>query len=48
MLGDDPDSKQVLFRRALMVILGLVLVSLIAHFGFLLRDFQQSLHDITN
>jgi cation transporter-like permease len=37
---------QRFFRRALMVILGLVLVSLIAYFGYLLRDFQQSLHDI--
>lgn len=45
-MSDGTGDMQRFFRRALMVILGLVLVSLIAYFGYLLRDFQQSLHDI--
>ncbi len=45
-ISDGTDDKHRFFRRALMVILGLVMVSLIAYFVYLLSDFQQSQHDI--
>ena len=45
-MTDGTGDMQRLFRRALMVILGLVLVSLIAYLSYLLGDFRQSLHDI--
>ena len=45
-MSDGTGDMQRLFRRALMVILGLVLVSLIAYLSYLLGDFRQSLHDI--
>lgn len=47
-MADEPGDKSQFSRRVLMVLLGLVLVSLIAYLGYLLRDFQQSLHDIPN
>lgn len=45
-MNNEPGEKSQFSRRVLMVLLGLVLVSLIGYLGYLLRDFQQSLHDI--
>ncbi len=43
---DERGGKSQFPRRVLFAFLGLILMSLIAGLGYLLRDFQQSLHDI--
>ena len=47
-MNDEPSEKTPSSGTGLMVLLGLILLSLVAFLVYLLKDFQQSLHDIPN
>ena len=47
-MNNEPSEKTPSSGTGLMVLLGLILLSLVAFLVYLLKDFQQSLHDIPN
>jgi hypothetical protein len=47
-MSEDPSPRKGISQRAKWAILVTIMVSLVIYLGYLLKDFQQALHDVPN